>query len=176
MYVLCKHKIFSYHIRSQQKLTRLNKNMRIYHNSSYCIASVCKFIMQSKSIVLNALFFFLSFVYRMSEAAKAYENCDRSFKPVFAEPRPQNKDNNSYSNEFNSRGGGGGGGGGGSGHMDMRGGDRMPVELYRPNEGYNVGGECNERFEKDGPYVLSGGPLIFTFSFFSLGLLVRLVF
>ena len=28
--------------------------------------------------------------------------------------------------------------------------------------------------KKKGPYVLSGGPLIFTFSFFSQGLLVRL--
>lgn len=25
----------------------------------------------------------------MSHTAKAYENCDRSFKPVFADPKPQ---------------------------------------------------------------------------------------
>lgn len=29
---------------------------------------------------------------KMSEAAKAFENCDAMYKPVFAEPRPQNKE------------------------------------------------------------------------------------
>ncbi|KAF2363728.1 RNA recognition motif domain [Trinorchestia longiramus] len=68
---------------------------------------------------------------KMSEAAKAYENCDRTFKPVFAEPRPQNKDNYN-SNDFGGRGsgvGGGGGGGGGSG-MDLRSDIRM--DMFRP--------------------------------------------
>lgn len=32
--------------------------------------------------------FFVTF-FRISHAAKAYEGCDRSFKPVFADPRPQ---------------------------------------------------------------------------------------
>lgn len=31
--------------------------------------------------------------HRMSHAAKAFENCDRSFKPVFAEPKPSKSSN-----------------------------------------------------------------------------------
>ena len=49
--------------------------------------------------------------HRMSHAAKAFEECDRSFKPVFADPKPQKS---SY-HDGSSGGGGGGGGGGGHG-------------------------------------------------------------
>jgi RNA recognition motif-containing protein len=47
--------------------------------------------------------------HRMSHAAKAFEECDRSFKPVFADPKPQKS---SYHDGAGSGGGGGGGGGG----------------------------------------------------------------
>jgi len=39
--------------------------------------------------------------HRMSHAAKAFEGCDRSFKPVFADPKPQK-----YSDHHSSGGGG----------------------------------------------------------------------
>lgn len=74
---------------------------------------------------------------KMSEAAKAFENCDRTFKPVFADPRPQNKDNNNYNSDFSSSRSGGGGGSGG-GMMDLR--DRMSMDLYRPSDNFNTGG------------------------------------
>ena len=71
----------------------------------------------------------------MSEAAKAYENCDRIFKPVFADPRP-NKDN--YGNEpFNS---------GGTGRSASMGGPRPSpmirdrMDILRGNEGFGGGG------------------------------------
>lgn len=41
--------------------------------------------------------------HRMSHAAKAFEDCERSFKPVFADPKPQKSD-------YHEGGGGGGGG------------------------------------------------------------------
>ncbi len=47
--------------------------------------------------------------HRMSHAAKAFEECDRVFKPVFADPKPQKS---SYHDGAGSGGGGGGGGGG----------------------------------------------------------------
>lgn len=77
----------------------------------------------------------------MSEAAKAYENCDRTFKPVFAEPRPQNKDN--YGSDYGGRGGpsgGGGGGGGGGGQGGGGGGMDLRNDMFRPpNDGFSSG-------------------------------------
>lgn len=46
----------------------------------------------------------------MSHAAKAFESCERTFKPVFADPKPQKSDGIKFD-----------GGGGGSGGRDMRG-------------------------------------------------------
>jgi len=46
--------------------------------------------------------------HRMSHAAKAFEGCDKSYKPVFADPKPTRED---Y--EMGARGHGGGGYGGG---------------------------------------------------------------
>ena len=44
--------------------------------------------------------------HRMSHASRAFEECDRSFKPVFAEPKP-----NKVSSTYHEGGGGGGSGG-----------------------------------------------------------------
>lgn len=95
----------------------------------------------------------------MSEAAKAYENCDRTFKPVFAEPRPQNKDNygGGGGSDFGGRGPGSGGGagnninsGGGGGAMDMR------NDMYRPtNDTFGAGG-CGSLSEQEWVYPKFG--------------------
>lgn len=50
--------------------------------------------------------------HRMSHAAKAFEGCDRNFKPVFADPKPTKS---SYHDGTGGTGSGGGGGGGGGG-------------------------------------------------------------
>lgn len=50
--------------------------------------------------------------HRMSHAAKAFEECDRSYKPVFADPKPQKSSYHDGSGGGGSGGGGGGGGGG----------------------------------------------------------------
>ncbi len=57
--------------------------------------------------------------HRMSHAAKAFEGCERSFKPVFADPKPQK---NSYSSDGGHSGGSGPGGGGNHDHHRMGGG------------------------------------------------------
>ncbi len=59
--------------------------------------------------------------HRMSHAAKAFEECDRSFRPVFADPKPQKSSyhdgsaagSSNGAPEHHSHHGGGGGGGGG---------------------------------------------------------------
>jgi len=60
--------------------------------------------------------------HRMSHAAKAFEGCEKSYKPVFADPKPTREDYR----EMEARGHGHGYGGGGSGHhsdpRDHRGG------------------------------------------------------
>ena len=71
--------------------------------------------------------------HRMSHAAKAYEDCDRSYKPVFADPKPT---------KSSQDGGGGSGGVGGGGSSGGSGRQRGQADHHRgPGNARDRGGE-----------------------------------
>lgn len=84
--------------------------------------------------------------FRFSHAAKAYEGCDPSFKPKFADPRPPRDERGSERSFGGSTGGayGGGmsqGGGGGYGSESSFGGGRSSMPTFEPAMA-NPSGTC----------------------------------
>ena len=71
--------------------------------------------------------------HRMSHAAKAFEECDKSFKPVFADPKPQK---GSYSDHH------GGHGGDRHGQHSMSSGSMSGYDMMSMMDTSNVDGSC----------------------------------
>ena len=67
-------------------------------------------VVKDKQTNENRGFGYVKF-FRFSHAAKAYEGCDPSFKPKFADPRPPRDERGSERSYGGSMGGGGYGGG-----------------------------------------------------------------
>jgi len=91
-------------------------------------------VVKDKQTNENRGFGYVKF-FRFSHAAKAYEGCDSSFKPKFADPRPPRDDRGSERSFGGSMGGGGGYGGmsqGGYGSEHSFGGGRQAMPSFDP--------------------------------------------
>jgi len=95
-------------------------------------------VVKDKQTNENRGFGYVKF-FRFSHAAKAYEGCDQSFKPKFADPRPPREERGSERSYGGGMGGSygggmshGGGGGGGFGSEQYYGGSRSSLPSFEP--------------------------------------------
>jgi len=95
-------------------------------------------VVKDKQTNENRGFGYVKF-FRFSHAAKAYEGCDQSFKPKFADPRPPREERGSERSYGGGMGGSygggmshGGGGGGGFGSEQSYGGSRSSLPSFEP--------------------------------------------
>jgi len=92
-------------------------------------------VVKDKQTNENRGFGYIKF-FRFSHAAKAYEGCDQSFKPKFADPRPPREERGSERSYGGGMGGGYGGGmshgGGGFGSEPSFGGSRSSLPSFEP--------------------------------------------
>jgi len=99
-------------------------------------------VVKDKQTNENRGFGYVKF-FRFSHAAKAYEGCDPSFKPKFADPRPPRDERGSERSYGGSMGGGGYGGmsQGGFGSEHSFGGGRSSMPTFEPAMA-NPSGTC----------------------------------